>query len=169
MQIRYFLPVAILLFLFACHTTKERAVVKGTPFEQAVQPASDWDSFWKSFTTAIAQNDREKVAGMTKLPLHTNISQEALSKEKFVEQYANFFDKTAVAKFQIANGRDFRIMPSNEQTGGYMNTPVGMELKIMNVNYIYDAGTDGQTESSKTFVFGEMEGHYKLMAVMIAG
>lgn len=169
MSIKYLYSLCLLLILFSCNSSKERPVEKENLTERPVQPADSWADFWKAFSTAVAKKDVEKVAGMTKLPLQNNLNDGGWTKEIMAERFADLFDETATAKFQQATGRDFRAMPSNEETAGYMNTPLGIELKVINVLYIFDEGTDNQTESSKTFVFGEVDGQFKLLSVMFAG
>ena len=169
MRINSILSIACILLFFCCNSSKDRPVLKELQVERVAPPADNWDGFWKMFTTAVNHGDAEKVSGMIRWPLFTNMEENSISKQQLKGKFNDIFDEETKATFSALTDRDIQIVPSNEETAGFMNTPKGIELKSINVMYVEDEGKESQTESSKTFVFGEINGQYKLLALIIAG
>ncbi len=161
-------PFALLILLVGCSSpkTEHQDLGKRIPHSVAA-PGESWEGFWESFTTALHQNETERVSGMAKLPLFINMNnnEDSWNRGKFVKQFEELFNEKTKNRFSNISDRDIQHMPSNDETSKFLHAPVGIELKSVTV---YDK-SDGRGGSSKTFFFGQMDGAYKLMAVVIAG
>ncbi len=151
MHTKSFTLILSLAFLFSCNSSKEPP----RSAEQKALTVENWDNFWTSFKSAVQQKNVKKVADLTRLPLPATKGNKGFSKEKFTNQFNDFFDEKTAEIFSNATDKNFRVMPSNSHTAGYLKTPVGIELKLISVD-----------EISKTFVFGAVDGQYKLLALM---
>ena len=151
MRTKSFTLLLSLVFLFACNSSKDPSRTA----EHKPLTAENWEEFWTSFTSAVEQKNVKKVADLTRLPLPATKGNKGFSEENFTNQFNDFFDAKTAETFSNATDENFRVMPSNSHTAGYLKTPVGVELKFINV-----------AEASKTFVFGAVNGQYKLLALM---
>ncbi len=165
--LKFFVQFALLL-LIGCSTpkTEQQDLQERIPRSIAA-PGENWDGFWKSFTTALRQNDAEKIAGMTKLPLFVSKDQNGgnWKNGKLVKHFEELFDEKTKTFFSNITDRDIQRLPSNEDSSKFLHTPIGIELNSVTVHYKQDEGRG----SSKTFFFGQIDGMYKLLAVVIAG
>jgi hypothetical protein len=66
------------------------ALGAGKPKEQTSRA---FTSFWAEFKAAVAKNDREAVASMTKLPFY--FDNKELSRAEFIKSYNRIFDQKA--------------------------------------------------------------------------
>ena len=61
---------------------------------------AEFSIFWVKFKTALAKNDKDQVAAMTKLPFsYQGYGGHDLSKTEFIKQYDRIFNRTARACF----------------------------------------------------------------------
>lgn len=158
------------LFLMACSTSKnERPVPQKTTPKPIVPVTNDWKPFWKEFSNAVEQNQKDAVVKMVKWPLVSSLVEGGYQQEKFIQDFDLLFDDEVKEHFRNLTEMEIQTIPSNEQMTAYLKIPAGIEVKSITVSYVFDKGTDSQTESSKTFIFGQNEGQYQLMAIMFAG
>ena len=169
MHIKFFISITCLFLAMACNSSKERPILKAPVTERVAPPADDWDAFWQTFTRALDKHAVGQVTEMTRWPLFTNMGKESFSDQHLKESFDDIFDEKTRNTFKSLTDRDIQLIPSNEETARFMNTPLGIVLKSINVNYLTDQGTGQQAGSTKTFIFGEIDGHYKWLALVYAG
>ncbi len=82
------------------------ALGSGNPSDQTSRA---FTAFWAEFKTAVAKNDREAVASMTKFPFDNG---KMISRAQFFKSYDRIFDQAAQKCFTQAK-------PEKEEEGSY--------------------------------------------------
>lgn len=175
MTMKKLFPIAVflLLVLAGCDSQKKEAPQDSEPQpEQTKESASataDWDGFWETFNSAVQNNDIKKTTALTVMPLKGH-HHGALDANHFASHFNDIFDQKVKETFAKANDRNFvKLMISTPEQAAAMNAPLNTEVWTINVQYIYDAGTESQTESTTVFIFGKSEGEFKLLSLLQAG
>ena len=71
--------------------------------QKTTQSAPAFDAFWTNFRSALAKNDKESVAAMTRFPLTMPYGVPAVrTKAQFLQRYANIFDAATRKCFAAA-------------------------------------------------------------------
>jgi len=168
----HYLTILALLLLAGCSSQKPEPekTAPAPPAHSEIVDAQPWGNFWHLFLDAVKKHDMDKVAEMTDFPLFVNLEQQEdfWDKAKFVEQYPVIFDDKTIDDFTKINDMDVKQLPSNDRTADYLHTPHGADLRYIDVYFKTQHGADGEVESSKTFFFGQANGKFKLMVVVVA-
>ena len=86
---------------------------------QTEQTSQAFTSFWGEFKAAVAKNDRETVASLTKFPFL--FGQKELSRAEFIKSYNSIFDQKAQRCFA-------RAKPVKEKDGAGYNVFCGQKI-----------------------------------------
>jgi len=149
--------------------TEEKTTTENTRDAAANKTQQNWADFWKSFNTAVQKDDAKSVIKMTVMPLRGHHHGE-MGADHFTSHFNEIFDSHVKETFAKADDRNFNTMVvSDTNQAAMMNVEPGTEVTVINVLYVYDEGTESQTESSLIFNFGKVDGQYKLLSLMRAG
>lgn len=165
------------MLFFACTNEapkedKKKEVEK--PNTEEVAPTENgkklsWDEYWKAFNDAVQKDDAMGVASMTVLPLK-EVHKDDVDESNIESVFKDIFDDKVKEVFGKADGRSFNDMTVTDAGhAAAMKVEPGTDIRTISVLYVYDEGTDSQTESSRIFNFGKVDGAYKLLSIITAG
>ena len=168
----------VLVLLFSCQpdsptTTQKTATEKTPPPSKVEKTLSPWEQFWGTFQKAVRERDVKTIAANTVFPLPGS---EALNEGKtiseatFEEHFSKLFDAKTVETFNASTGNMSDFTTKSEMVAEQLNVPVNVKVRAITVLYVFDEGTEIQTESSMTYHFAETEPNiFKLVSVIAAG
>lgn len=174
MKIANFLLPCLLAFA-ACkqaNTSENAPPANGRQTETAV---ADWPGFWPAFNKAVQGQATADLAGLCVFPLvGTGLLDEKhpanWPADYLATNFEMVFDEKTRAVFAAATDQNFMtVKVTDPHQAEAMNAPLGTEVKVLSVQYIFDEGTESQTETAKLFNFAVVEGQYKLISLLIAG
>ena len=178
MKVHYIL--LIVLFLFSCQENNKKPVKKikeparnQRPKQKVQEREVHWKKFWLTFKKAVEEGDVKTVKANTIFPLPGSEiinNGTAIKEATFEANYTKLFDAKAVEIFTTATGNMSDFATSSESVAKQLKVPMNVKIRAITVVYVFNEGTDKQTESSMTFHFAEVEKHvFKLVSVIGAG
>lgn len=132
MKLRYAVAVALLVLC--------AAALSGQTARRASAPA--FKPFWSAFKDAVAKNDKEAVANMTRFPLQMPYGVRSIgSKAAFIKSYAKIFDAEtkkcfAAAEPQLESGKVKGYTVSCGEAMLYWFEAVGGSYKFTSVDNV---------------------------------
>ena len=136
------------------------------------------EDFWPLFQEAIAQDNRIRVAALTNFPLpgaepfvRSNVYVAAgILPEQFLESYDRIFDERARAfltRTPLSDLERYTVTP--ESYAEMLGIPTGTEVYALSVPYVFNQGTEKQTESTVSFHFIRIGNGFRLGFIDLAG
>ena len=133
-----------------------------------------WAIFMSDFKNVIGKNDLQGVVKLIDFPLDGNFfttnTGEGLSKNGVLKNYAKIIGNDVRQRVIAAKSDEWsKRKVTSQQEAKSLGIPVGETVKVLNLNFVFDEGTDSQTESAQIFYFAKVDGDYKWCAMMILG
>jgi hypothetical protein len=131
----------LLLIALTCLASVPLARAQKTPPPAPQRPPA-FAAFWTKFQSAVAQNDKEAVAAMTKFPLTMPYGVPSIkTKAQFLQRYAKIFDAAtrkcfATAQPERANQKSARYNVFCGEAMLYEFDVVGGAYKFVSVDNI---------------------------------
>jgi len=158
----------ITLGLFACKNSNA-----DQQKETKVENSETWNAFKEKFVTTISKNDMGGLVEIAALPLKGNFftsDDGTLSKTGLLKNYAKVFGGDV--RLRVINSKPEEwgeTTIDDKMDAERIGVPKGTKVKTLQLNYVFDEGTDNQTESMQIFYFADLDGAYKWYSMFIAG
>jgi len=128
-----------------------------------------WENFWTEFTTAIKENNIEKIADMTRFPfrgMESQFSGKSLTREKFIANFNKIYDEKTKETFLSANSNFSEFALKKEKTAKEYYLPVNQKIYGVKVDYKTDTNPTPKKKPI-AFYFTQENGTYKVYAARI--
>lgn len=157
------------IFFLACNSDSNSNNAKNEISDEEL-----WGIFWTDFKNVVGKNDIQGVVKLVDFPLEGNFFKtntgKGLSRAGLITNYEKIIGNDVRLRVMAAKKEEWseRKINSTDDAKKY-GIPVGEMMKVLTLNFVFDKGTDNQTESAQMFYFGKIEGDYKWCAMEIAG
>ena len=143
-RMRKLLPTLLMLLMLSAVATQVQS--------QTANNTATFATFWAQFKAAVANNDKEAVASMTRFPFYLEAQ---LNKGQFIKKYSTIFDRKTQRCFAKAK-------PVNDYQA-YLK--LAKKYPSSQIPQQEDTGSYSVFCGGEIFVFEKVEGKYKFTEI----